>query len=341
MQTYLTTSTAGVPATFDSCEEDFEVTEIPLYEPSDEGEHLYINFKKRGLTTRQVIRRAVELFGVEERNVGYAGLKDKNATTIQTISVHGISEAQAAQLADEHVEILWARLHRNKLRVGHLAGNRFRVRLRNTESAALVDAQAVLTTLAQQGLPNFYGRQRFGQHGDNAQRAREILKRGPRVAGSRWKAKLLISALQSELFNYYLAGRMRRGEFSKVAVGDVMVKVASGGVFNCDDPATDQTRYNGFEISISGPMFGPKMILPTPDTESAKWEEETLNAMDVALSDFKKVSRFAPGTRRPLRAPVHEPRITADEQGMLLEFGLPSGAYATVLIDEILKESKA
>ena len=184
MQTYLTTSTAGVPAPFDSCEEDFEVTEIPLYEPSDEGEHLYINFKKRGLTTRQVIRRAVELFGVEERNVGYAGLKDKNATTIQTISVHGISEAQAAQLADEHVEILWARLHRNKLRVGHLAGNRFRVRLRNTESAALVDAQAVLTTLAQQGLPNFYGRRVPGAKRDTFLKSLKATSMALRVSSS-------------------------------------------------------------------------------------------------------------------------------------------------------------
>jgi tRNA pseudouridine13 synthase len=334
----LTNTIPGIDGSFEPNADDFEVTEVPLYEPSGEGEHLYLNIKKRGLTTRQVVRRAVEVFGVEERNVGYAGLKDKNATTIQTISVHGITEAQAHQLEDEQLTVMWARLHKNKLRVGHLAGNRFRIRIRAEGACNLEGAQAVLTQLEQQGLPNFYGPQRFGRHGDNAQKAREILQRGPRAAGSKWKAKLLISALQSELFNHYLAERMRRACFATVTTGDVMSKVASGGVFVCDDPSTDQARYDTFEISISGPIFGPKMVTPTPDSEPAAWEAATLSAMEISLDDFKKVLRFAPGTRRPLRVPVAQPVALVDEHGILLEFGLPSGAYATVLVNEILKK---
>jgi tRNA pseudouridine13 synthase len=191
--------------------------------------------------------------------------------------------------------------------------------------------------LVAQGLPNYYGSQRFGRNNDNPRRARLVLEKGQRAAGSKWKAKLLVSSLQSELFNHYLAQRIERGTFATVALGDVMSKVNSGGVFTCESTDAEQPRLDAFEISITGPIFGPKMIRPTADSKPAQWEQETLDALELSVESFARVARFAPGTRRPLRVPISQARVVAEGTGILLEFALPSGAYATVLASEIMK----
>lgn len=330
----LTADLPGCGGTFRPGSDDFEVEEIPLYEASGEGEHLYLTIEKVGLGTRDVVRRAVRVFGVDEAEVGYAGLKDKHARTVQTISVRGVSERDARRLEGDGVVVRAVRRHRNKLRVGHLRGNRFRVRIRGVEPGGGERARAVLEALARAGLPNFFGEQRFGRGQSNAEAGREVLRRGPRAAGSKWKAKLFVSALQAELFNAYLEGRMARGAFGEVRAGDLLVKVASGGLFECQEPRVDQARHDRFEVSITGPMFGHSMR--TPGGEPGAWEAEVLARAGLAPADFERAGRIAEGTRRPLRASVAGTGVERVGDDVWLSFELPPGAYATVLVAEVL-----
>jgi tRNA pseudouridine13 synthase len=169
--------TAGYPGTGGRIKEDpddFFVEEVPLYLPCGEGEHLYLLVEKRGVTTLDLLRRLGRAAGIPEREIGYAGLKDARAITRQTISI----PAQAAgKLPTElpGVTILETRRHRNKLRPGHLAGNRFRIRIRDVAEGALPAAEQSLQRLQSQGVPNFFGPQRYGALGNSRAVGRAIL----------------------------------------------------------------------------------------------------------------------------------------------------------------------
>jgi tRNA pseudouridine13 synthase len=144
--------------------EDFEVDEVPLYEPCGEGEHLYLKIRKRGITTDEALRRLSKRLGVKRRNLGYAGRKDARAITTQTLSAQGVPVPEdLAPLCDEQLEILSASRHRNKLKVGHLLGNRFRLTIRGG-GGGLAVAQTALARLEAKGVPNAFGLQRFGRN---------------------------------------------------------------------------------------------------------------------------------------------------------------------------------
>ncbi|MFB6376148.1 MAG: tRNA pseudouridine(13) synthase TruD, partial [Bradymonadaceae bacterium] len=166
--------------------EDFVVEEIPLYEPDDDGQHVYVKLTRTGMTTREVVDGLAELFGIAESTIGYAGLKDKQARATQTFSLDSAeferpkpSDGEVAEQveAEMGVEVEFARRHRNKLRRGHSIGNRFRVLVRGVDGEADVErAQSIAEALIERGVPNFYGAQRFGRDGDNAEKGRAIIK---------------------------------------------------------------------------------------------------------------------------------------------------------------------
>ncbi len=314
--------------------ESFYVDEQPLYEPSGTGDHLYVTFRKRGVNTRDLVKRVVAAFGVRDEDVGYAGLKDRHATTTQTISVLAKSDAPLAGLVGPDVDITAVTRHGNKLRVGHLRGNRFRLRFANGATDQDLAAGG-LAILEQRGLPNFYGDQRFGKAGDNAALGREVLRRGPRAAGPHWKAKLVVSALQSELFNAVLCRRIDAGAFDTALLGDVLQKTESHGLFTCTDPLVDAARVTSFEVSATGPIPGPKMRAPTPDTVPARWEAEALADAELTIEDFARARSLAEGTRRAVRVKVTEVAAEIDGPDLWIQFALPAGAYATVLAAEL------
>ncbi len=144
--------------------EDFVVAEVPLYEPCGEGEHLYVEIEKRGVSTHEAVRLLANALGASPRAIGYAGLKDAKAITRQTLSIGGgvDAEALAALDDDDRIRVLSAARHRNKLKVGHLAGNRFRIRMRGVDADGADRAERVLERLARSGVPNYFGLQRFG-----------------------------------------------------------------------------------------------------------------------------------------------------------------------------------
>lgn len=172
---YLTNGLPGTGGIFKESPEDFEVTEIPLYEPCGEGEHTYALIEKRGLTTLEMIRRLAKALEISERDIGYAGMKDARGITRQTVSLKGTSPEQVARLNLPNMKVLAAKRHGNKLRLGHLAGNRFRVRLREVGAEADKLAEGCLDIIMARGLPNYFGSQRYGVRGNSARAGLKLL----------------------------------------------------------------------------------------------------------------------------------------------------------------------
>jgi tRNA pseudouridine13 synthase len=177
MADYLTAKFPGIGGSIKTCPEDFQVEELPLYPTCGEGEHLYLEVEKRGLTTFELLKRIAAALKTDERAMGYAGLKDAQALTRQFISVTGCSAEQALALELENIRILSARRHRNKLRLGHLAGNRFTVTIRDVCSDALEKARDILHILVLTGVPNFFGEQRYGCLGNSHLIGKAILQK--------------------------------------------------------------------------------------------------------------------------------------------------------------------
>lgn len=178
--TYLTSALPGVGGCIKQRPEDFLVEEQPLYEPTGEGEHLYLFIEKQNQTTTDIIRRLAHAFHVSKRDVGYAGLKDKLAITRQHFSIYlpnkSRDEEAVASLDSSPAKVLWAARHANKLRRGHHAGNRFAIKIRNVQPADVIRAKKILDQLVRFGVPNYIGEQRFGFGGVNDQLGAMLLR---------------------------------------------------------------------------------------------------------------------------------------------------------------------
>lgn len=166
-QPYLTSQFAGVGGIIKESPEDFRVEEIPSYLPCGSGEHCYLTIEKRGITTLEAIRRIAQSLKIQERDIGYAGMKDAVGITRQTISVQWLDPDKALALELDGVKVVTAQRHSNKLKLGHLKGNRFCVVLRGVAESAAQLVPAILDTLVKRGVPNYFGFQRYGAQGNS------------------------------------------------------------------------------------------------------------------------------------------------------------------------------
>ena len=246
------------------------------------------------------------------------------------------AETELSTFVDPEVTLLEVKRHRNKLKNGHLHGNRFKIRLAGVKDVGA--AKAVLAVLKERGLPNYFGAQRFGAAGTNAARGKAILLKA--AAGGRrgrpdFERKLLLSAYQSELFNRLLARRLAGGEFSKVRKGDVLKKHETGGEFVSEDTAVDQGRMDAFEVSPTGPMYGPSMRRAEDDAGAD--ELKVLEEEGLTIEAFAAGGGETDGARRFYR--IGLPDVELEERGsdLWLAFTLPAGSYATVVLAELLK----
>ncbi len=173
---YLVSDIAPIPGTVKAEYDDFFVEEIPAYEPCGKGDHVYITFEKKGLSTLQAIRDIADALNVKARDVGVAGLKDSRGTTRQTVSIEHADPKKAEALNIPRISIISVSKHGNKLRTGHLRGNCFRIKLRDTDLSRENDLQTVMQSLASVGTPNYYGPQRFGNRGDTWEIGRALIK---------------------------------------------------------------------------------------------------------------------------------------------------------------------
>ncbi len=337
---YLTADLAGTGGVLRARAEDFVVDEEPAYPASGTGEHVFIHIEKRGQNSAQVAQAIARALGIHERDIGIAGMKDRHAITRQWMSLPPpIAPEAALALAITDVTILAAVRHPHKLRTGHVRGNRFVLRVRECGDPELAAARAtaILARLATPpGAPNWYGEQRFGRDGDNATRGRAlVLGTQPRGRDKRMD-RLMVSALQSELFNAWLVARIADGNYARALAGDVMHKVA-GGMFDCTDAAVDDPRVVAGEIVPTGPMFGDSMRAPAEGSDAGVREAAILAAAGLARDSFAKVRAIAEGTRRDAAIAVRDVTVSHDADGIVVGFALPGGAYATAVMREVIK----
>jgi len=174
--TYFTADLPGIGGALKQRPADFLVDEVPAYEPCGEGDHLYLIVEKRRRLTTDVVRYLAKHFGVSRKAVGFAGLKDKHAITRQAFTVEHADAKLVDRFEDEHIKILLADYHRNKIKRGHLRGNRFVIKVREVEPTAVLRAKPILDQLAAHGAPNFLGEQRFGYRFQNHELGRLLLR---------------------------------------------------------------------------------------------------------------------------------------------------------------------
>jgi tRNA pseudouridine13 synthase len=315
--------------------EDFLVEEVPLYEPAGEGGHTFVWVEKRLLTTEEVAGALARAAGVRPSEVGYAGRKDRVAVARQWLSVPELDPEAALRIEAAGLRVLAARRHPHKLRTGQLRANRFRLVVREVDPELAERATERAAELARVGLPNRFGPQRFGAGGANPARAEALLA----GAGGAWPrdrraARFLLSSLQSAVFNEVLARRPL--PLDQVELGDVAMLSASGGCFLVEDLAAEQPRAARFEISATGPVFGTRMTRAAG--APGEREREACAAVGIELGSFRPPPGLrARGARRPLRVRPEGLRVeSAGERALGLEFALPAGCYATVLVEELL-----
>jgi tRNA pseudouridine13 synthase len=339
---YLTEDLPGIGGIIRDETEDFVVDEVPAYEPCGDGEHTYFRVEKRDITTLQLAKQIAEKLDLPPRSISYAGLKDARAVARQTFSVQFVPTETIEALELDRARILWVSRHRNKLRVGHLRGNRFTLRIRDVVSEAEPRAAAILDQLQARGVPNAYGPQRFGNRGDNhiagyhllhADRA-ALQRMGIRHLASNLRG-LFISALQSALFNQIVALRIQDGTLGTVIHGDIARKEDTGGIFTVEDVTAERPRAAAWEISATGPIYGDKLM--QAQGAAGEMESRVLAAAGLSLDDFRAIRER--GLRRPLR--YNPEGLTWKAEGgnaLSLSFFAPKGSFATILLRELMKD---
>jgi len=349
---YLTAELPGIGGVLKATPQDFVVEEVPAYLPGGDGEHLFLWIEKTDVPADELVRHLSRALGVPRDEIGVAGLKDRRAVTRQFVSAPARAEARVGQIDTDGIRVLEAKRHTNKLKTGHLKGNQFSILVRpdgggDTPTGSfppLAAAEPIVARLRDYGTPNYYGEQRFGIGGETADLGFALL-RGKKTARDipahkrKWLLRLALSAAQSDLFNLALADRLRRGELRTVLAGDVMRKTDSGGLFVAEDVPTEQARLDAGETQVTGPIFGPKMTLPRG--EPAEREAAVLASSGLPEKAFETYAKLTSGTRRPYLIAVPDLAVVEEPDGLRFTFTLPPGAYATVVLREVMKPTVA
>jgi len=337
---YLTADLPGIGGRWKDAAEDFVVEEIPAYEPNGAGEHLFLWIEKKDVAANDLVKHVSRTLRCSPGDIGVAGLKDRRAVTRQWLSVPAKLAEAVPQIDTDAIRVLKSARHGNKLRTGHLRGNRFTILIRDVGEQAAERAAAIVDRVQKLGFPNYYGAQRFGHGGETLQLGLDLLtgrKKSRDIPGAqrRFLLRLSLSAVQSDLFNRALANRLTDGLLNKVLQGDVMEVVASGGKFIAEDVAAEQPRYDAGETAVTGPMYGLKMreAMGAP----AQREADLLEKSGLGPEHFAKYLNLMTGTRRPFVIRPGDLQVTPDAAGLRFEFTLPSGAYATTLLREFMK----
>ncbi|SFV64121.1 tRNA pseudouridine 13 synthase [hydrothermal vent metagenome] len=340
---------------FNSSARDFTVEEIPLYTFTGEGEHLVLQVRKKDLTTWEMLDILSNHLGIRRRDMGYAGLKDKHAMTIQYISVMAIHEEKLKHFEHEKIKILSTVRHNNKIRVGHLKGNRFKIRLKKVLGVQKDKLDSVLKWIKINGVPNYFGNQRFGTDGNNWMEGKKLIE-GTLKMRDRKTREFLMGAYQSYLFNNWLSKRMElnlllekftqaqteqimnlpkdslkgtkeQPNFFKILEGDVMMHYPYGRLFNAEDLTEEAKRFKSKDIAPAG-------LLPGKKTKLAQGTAGLIEApftKEIALN----------GARRYAWIQVTEitKNYVEEKAHYELSFVLPKGCYATNVLDVLRGKS--
>jgi tRNA pseudouridine13 synthase len=350
-QHYLTHSPIDIY--FKQSKEDFVVTEIPLYEFSGDGEHLIIKFRKKDLTTWMALEIIAKKAGCQVRDIGYAGLKDKNAMTIQYISIHKQYEDKLKNFEHNQIKFLETTYHNNKIKIGHLKGNNFFIRLKRVLIKDKRKVELVLGNIATNGIANYFGYQRFGIDGNNYKKGEAIIA-GTLKERSKKLRTMYLNAYQSYKFNKWLSKRIEISKLIqafepkqlvdmldipleqlqlmkaqehpfKIMQGELMSHYPFGRIFCATDLVSEALKFNLRDRVPTGLLTGKKT--KKPEDTALKFEEQLI-----------ETSSFLDGTRR--FAWIFPTDITSEykeeKNHFELSFTLPKGSYATEVIRELI-----
>jgi len=302
--------------------EDFVVDEVPLYAPAGEGAHTFVRVEKRLRTTEEVARALARLAGVRPGDVGYAGRKDRVAVTRQWLSVPGLDPEAVRGFEGDGFRVLEAARHPHKLRTGQLRANRFELVVRELAPTTRASAALRLDALVARGMPNRFGRQRFGRNGGNADAGRALLAGGA-VGRDRRAARFLLSALQAEVFDACLEARPL--PLDAVEVGEVAFLHASGASFVVEELGREAPRAAAFEISATGPIFGTRLL--EARGAAAERERAALRAHGIPDPLRPPPGIRLRGARRPVRVRPEDAGCEPEaSDAVRLRFTLPPGS---------------
>ncbi len=314
--------------------EDFRVEEIDGFAPEGSGEHLLLTVEKRGMNTAFAAKLIAQWAGIDEGGIGYAGLKDRHAVTVQRFSVHlprRVAPSIEALEANDGLRVLGLAWHSRKLPRGALGGNRFVLRLREAVGER-PGVEARLRAIAARGVPNYFGEQRFGREGDNVANALAMFA-GRRVA--RAQRTHLLSAARSQLFNRVLAARVDAGCWESALDGEVWMLDGSRSVFGpVPFDAALEARLAAFDIHPTAPLWGRGELRSTG--EAAALERGALaDPESIALCAGLEAAGLKQERRATRLRPADLSWAWAEPQALELRFTLPPGAYATAVLAEL------
>jgi tRNA pseudouridine13 synthase len=313
--------------------EDFRVEEQLGFAPDGEGDHLLLWVRKTGVNTEWTARRLARVAGVQASMVGYAGLKDRHAVTLQWFSIprrrDGMPDWSA--LEGEGIWVLEAHPHRRKLKRGALTGNRFAILIRDVALAGLSGLDERVGLIHARGVPNYFGEQRFGHNQSNLAQAHALFH-GTAGRVPRHQSGLWLSAARAQIYNEVLGERVRRDDWDRPAAGDCMQLAGSNSFFpTASIEAELSARCVAMDIHPTGPLWGRGEL---PSRGPVRELEEAVGSRFPTwcrgLGAFGLVQE-----RRALRVPVADLMADRVADGLRLSFSLPAGAYATTVMREL------
>ena len=316
--------------------DDFVVEEIAAYPLSGSGEHAFLWLEKRGLAAPELVSRIIKTLNVPSKDVGVAGQKDRHAVTRQYCSIPKRLAIDVERLNSSDLQILSVTQHQNKLKTGHLKGNRFRLVLRTHGGFTAEHAEQVaarLTQLEQTGFPNYFGPQRFGHGGNTLIDGLKAIKgKLPKdhwpEHQSRTLQRLALSAVQSAVFNLVTAERVLAKTAGTVLPGDVVIR--KEGIKPYRIPQGADTS----QVVPAGPMPGPEMLLATDAV--AEMEEAAMQKIGVTTKDFTRFEKLTSGIRRKMLEFPSETSAAWQADGSIEAcFVLSAGTYATTMLQEV------
>ncbi|MCU7552992.1 tRNA pseudouridine(13) synthase TruD [Alteromonas sp. ASW11-19] len=322
--------------------DDFQVTEDLGYQPSGEGEHQFIFVEKENTNTAYLAEQIARHTGLPLRQVTYAGRKDKYAVTRQWFGLHapGQDDFDFSGFNLEGVRVLRHTRHHKKLKTGQLKGNAFQIQLRQVINPEAVEEK--LQQISTQGVPNYYGEQRFGVMRMNDQG--EVMRGGNLVLAERMiagetirhrnKRSMALSALRSWLFNEVISHRIATNTFDTVLPGDAVMLQGSNSFFVNDGTDSElQARYEEADLSPTAPLWGDGEL---PSQSQARTMESNLASTYSHVSDFLQTTGFEQ-ERRPIKIWPQQLEWVTKGDTLTLSFSLPSGCFATSVLRECIE----
>ncbi|WP_338884571.1 tRNA pseudouridine(13) synthase TruD [Xenorhabdus sp. TH1] len=316
--------------------EDFIVREDLGFSPDGEGEHLMVHIRKTGCNTQFVADHLARFAKIPARSVSYAGLKDRSAVTEQWFCLHipGKQDPDFTAFQLEGCEVLATSRQKRKLRIGALKGNDFTLVLRDISDRQSVEKR--LQQIAQTGVPNYFGEQRFGRDGQNLVQAQRWAANEIQVK-ERNRRSFYLSACRSAMFNTVASKRIAQNGHQKVKNGDALQLTGRGSWFVADESELSvlQQRVVDGELQITAPLPGDKAL----GTQSQALDFEQQCLLDYeALWALVKRERVESARRAILVKPLNLRWEWQNDQTVILHFSLPSGSFATSVVRELINQ---